>query len=120
MSSGTQEDKPASNRDSSAFNKGSLIQLASGDFKHIEDLQTEDFIKSASVSPDFSLQHSKLMRLGNFSSTGQLFNIAVKCISFYLGKSQCQVKHSVQCNINSSPCLTSLYYLTQISIKGTH
>ena len=77
MSSRTQEDKPATNRDSSAFNKGSLIQLASGDFKHIEDLQTEDFIKSASVSPDFSLQHSKLMRLGNFSSTGQLFNCSI-------------------------------------------
>ena len=47
------------------FTAGSLIRLGSGDTKNIEDLQTEDFIKSASVCPDFSLQHSKLLRLGN-------------------------------------------------------
>ena len=69
-SASPQEDKLGSegyktNRDLSAFTKGSLIQLASGDTKNIEDLQTEDFIKSASVCADFSLQHSKLMRLGN-------------------------------------------------------
>ena len=66
-SSNQREDKEyKTNQDSvSAFTKGSLIQLASGDTKYIEDLQTEDFIKSASVCPDISLQHSKLTRLGN-------------------------------------------------------
>ena len=61
----SQEGNTPTNRESSAFNKGSLIQLASGDTKNIEDLQTEDFIKSASICPDLSLQHSKLIRLGN-------------------------------------------------------
>ena len=68
MSSPTsEEDKPASEvTKAEHFTAGSLIRLGSGDTKNIEDLQTEDFIKSASVSPDFSLQHSKLLRLGNF------------------------------------------------------
>ena len=72
MSSGvTQEDRAATStsRESSAFTKGSLIQLASGDTKNIEDLHTEDFIKSASICPDLSLQHSKLIRLGNSLQT---------------------------------------------------
>ena len=68
MSSTTsQEDKPAKEGyRAEHFTAGSLIRLGSGDTKNIEDLQTEDFIKSASVCPDFSLQHSKLLRLGNF------------------------------------------------------
>ena len=69
MSSPTsEEDKPASEGyKAEHFTAGSLIRLGSGEEKNIEDLQTEDFIKSASVCPDFSLQHSKLLRLGNFS-----------------------------------------------------
>ena len=47
------------------FRKGSVIQLGSGDTKKIEDLQTEDFVKSALISSDYSLEHSKLLRLGN-------------------------------------------------------
>ena len=68
MSSTTsQEDKPHhEGHKAEHFTAGSLIRLGSGDTKNIEDLQTEDFIKSASVCPDFSLQHSKLLRLGNF------------------------------------------------------
>ena len=68
MSSTTsQEDKAAKEGyRAEHFTAGSLIRLGSGDTKNIEDLQTEDFIKSASVCPDFSLQHSKLLRLGNF------------------------------------------------------
>ena len=67
MSSSTQAEDKAGKEGNKAehFTAGSLIRLGSGDTKNIEDLQTEDFIKSASVCPDFSLQHSKLLRLGN-------------------------------------------------------
>ena len=71
-STASEEDKPASEGyKAEHFTAGSLIRLGSGEEKNIEDLQTEDFIKSASVCPDFSLQHSKLLRLGNFSFTDQ-------------------------------------------------
>ena len=49
------------------FRKGSVIQLGSGDTKKVEDLQTEDFVKSALISSDYSLEHSKLLRLGNLT-----------------------------------------------------
>ena len=46
------------------FKKGSVIQLGNGDTKNVEDLQTEDFVKSASSSANFVLEYSKLTRLG--------------------------------------------------------
>ena len=72
-STASEEDKPASEGyKAEHFTAGSLIRLGSGEEKNIEDLQTEDFIKSASVCPDFSLQHSKLLRLGKlYNSTDQ-------------------------------------------------
>ena len=47
------------------FKKGSVIQLGNGQMKKVEELSTEDFVKSASVTSEFSLEHSKLTRLGN-------------------------------------------------------
>lgn len=37
------------------FTKGSLIELASGRLKRVEELQTEDFLRSADTSPEFHL-----------------------------------------------------------------
>merc|ERR1719481_1127573 len=51
---------------------GSVIQLGSGETKKVEDLQTEDFIKSAAYSSDLSLEHSKLTRLEQSQSTGSV------------------------------------------------
>ena len=51
------------------FMKGSVIQLGNGETKKVEDLQTEDFIKSAAFSSHLSLEHSKLTRLGKIKST---------------------------------------------------
>ena len=42
------------------FQKGSLIQLSSGQTKKVEDLETEDFICSARSNPDITLDHSTL------------------------------------------------------------
>ena len=40
------------------FMKGSIIHLASGDLKRIEDLSTEDFVKSADISKDLCIDTS--------------------------------------------------------------
>merc|ERR1719415_293512 len=50
------------------FKKGSVIQLGNGQMKKVEELSTEDFVKSASVTSEFSLEHSKLTRLVNWLS----------------------------------------------------
>ena len=54
------------------FMKGSVIQLGNGETKKVEDLQTEDFIKSAAFSSHLSLEHSKLTRLGNIKSISRV------------------------------------------------
>ena len=46
------------------FMKGSVIQLGNGDIKNVEDLQTEDFVRSAYSSANFVLEYSRLTRLG--------------------------------------------------------
>ena len=43
--------------------KGSLIQLSSGQTKKVEDLETEDFICSARSNPDITLDHSTLVQI---------------------------------------------------------
>lgn len=40
------------------FAKGSIIQLASGDLKRVEDLTTEDFVQSTKLFPDLKLETS--------------------------------------------------------------
>jgi len=40
------------------FTKGSVIQLANGDLKRIEDLSTDDFVQSANISMDLCLDTS--------------------------------------------------------------
>ena len=45
------------------FHKGSLIQLASGLTKKVEELETEDFISSARSNPDVTIDHSTLVKI---------------------------------------------------------
>ena len=45
------------------FQKGSLIQLSSGQTKKVEDLETEDFICSARSNPDITFDHSTLVEI---------------------------------------------------------
>jgi len=45
------------------FHKGSLIQLASGHMKKVEELETEDFISSARSNQDVTLDHSTLVKI---------------------------------------------------------
>lgn len=46
-----------------SFNKGSLIQLANGELKRVEDMRTEDFVMSAERSPALRLDPSTVVRI---------------------------------------------------------
>ena len=45
------------------FMRGSIIQLASGDLKRVEDLRTDDFVSSADVSGDLKIDSSTVVRI---------------------------------------------------------
>lgn len=45
----------------SHFMKGAIIQLATGELKHVEDLQTQDFVRSAEVSGGLKIDSSMVM-----------------------------------------------------------
>lgn len=57
-----------------SFNKGSLIQLANGELKRVEDMRTEDFVMSAERSPALRLDPSTVVRIEP-STTNKGFNI---------------------------------------------
>lgn len=45
------------------FTKGSLIQLANGELRRVEDMRTEDFVHSAERSPELRLADSTVVRI---------------------------------------------------------
>lgn len=45
------------------FAKGSLIQLASGELRKVEDMRTEDFVHSAESNPELRLAESTVVRI---------------------------------------------------------
>ncbi|XP_033755081.1 ataxin-1-like [Pecten maximus] len=45
------------------FMKGSIIQLANGELKRVEDLQTDDFGQSADISSDLKIDSSTVVRM---------------------------------------------------------
>lgn len=71
------------------FMKGSIIQLANGELKKVEDLKTEDFIQSAEISNDLKIDSSTVERIEDGHSPG----IAV--IQFAVGEHRAQVSVEV-------------------------
>ncbi|XP_006135244.2 ataxin-1 [Pelodiscus sinensis] len=71
------------------FMKGSIIQLANGELKKVEDLKTEDFIQSAEISNDLKIDSSTVERIGDSHNPG----IAV--IQFAVGEHRAQVSVEV-------------------------
>ena len=63
------------------FRAGSMIQLASGNMKKVEDLSTEDFVSSAASCPDISLEEAIVTKLESSNDSGHLQ------VTFSLGKS---------------------------------
>ncbi|XP_067004337.2 ataxin-1 [Anabrus simplex] len=52
------------------FTKGSLIQLASGELRRVEDMRTEDFVSSAEKSPALRLDPSTVVRIEQDETRG--------------------------------------------------
>ncbi|XP_077411402.1 uncharacterized protein LOC144041235 [Vanacampus margaritifer] len=52
------------------FTKGSLIELASGQLKQVEELQTEDFLRSADTSPEFHLSTCTVLLISPSGAQG--------------------------------------------------
>lgn len=58
-----------------SFNKGSLIQLANGELRKVEDMRTEDFVSSAEKSPGLRLDPSTVVRIDTTSCTSKGYNL---------------------------------------------
>uniref|UniRef100_A0A3Q2PRE2 Ataxin 1 n=1 Tax=Fundulus heteroclitus TaxID=8078 RepID=A0A3Q2PRE2_FUNHE len=67
------------------FMRGSIIQLADGELKRVEDLKTEDFIQSAEISSELKIDSSTVERI----DTGQSPNAVL--IQFSVGELKAQV-----------------------------
>ena len=67
------------------FMKGSIIQLANGALKRVEDLQTEDFVSSAQVSSDLKVDSSTVVRIEEHLERGTAM------LSFSVGEHRVQV-----------------------------
>ncbi|XP_060535083.1 ataxin-1 [Cylas formicarius] len=57
------------------FNRGQLIQLASGEFRKVEDMRTEDFVQSAEKSPALRLAESTVVRIEERGGTGVVITL---------------------------------------------
>lgn len=71
------------------FMRGSIIQLADGELKRVEDLKTEDFIQSAEISSELKIDSSTVERI----DSGKSPNAVV--IQFSVGELKAQVNYSL-------------------------
>ncbi|KAJ8334265.1 hypothetical protein SKAU_G00399040 [Synaphobranchus kaupii] len=71
------------------FIKGSIIQLADGELKRVEDLRTEDFIQSAEISGELKIDSSTVERIDGSPTP----NFAI--IQFAVGEHRAQVSVEV-------------------------
>ncbi|XP_037650284.1 ataxin-1a [Sebastes umbrosus] len=72
------------------FIKGSIIQLADGELKRVEDLKTEDFIQSAEISSELKIDSSTVERIEGSPTSS---NYAV--VQFSVGEHRAQVSVEV-------------------------
>lgn len=67
------------------FMKGSIIQLADGELKRVEDLRTEDFVQSAEVSGELKIDSSTVERIEGSGTPNAVI------IQFSVGENKAQV-----------------------------
>ncbi|MCJ8728318.1 hypothetical protein PDJAM_G00003040 [Pangasius djambal] len=67
------------------FMKGSIIQLADGELKRVEDLRTEDFLQSAEVSRELKIDSSTVERIDSSRTPDAVI------IQFSVGEHKAQV-----------------------------
>nr|XP_015833107.1 PREDICTED: ataxin-1 isoform X1 [Tribolium castaneum] len=86
--------KPINNNNTvpSNFTKGSLIQLANGELRKIEDMRTEDFVSSAEHSPELRLAESTVVRIEENHATGT----ATITLSYNQRRTQVEVESTVE------------------------
>ena len=78
------------------FMRGSIIQLANGELKRVEDLVTDDFVQSADISSDLKIDSSTVVQIEETPSQG------TAVLGFVVGE------HKVQVRLNS---LTTIIFL---------
>ncbi|XP_038070385.1 ataxin-1-like [Patiria miniata] len=76
---------PAFSNIPSYFMLGSVIQLASGELKRVEDIRTEDFVQSAEMCEGLKIDSSTVVRISEHADNG------VALISFLVGEHKAQV-----------------------------
>lgn len=68
------------------FLKGSIIQLASGELKRVEELKTKDFIDSTKICPELKLETSTIITIQESNDT------CTANVSFTIDSSKAQVR----------------------------
>lgn len=71
------------------FMKGSIIQLADGELKRVEDLRTEDFLRSAEVSRELKIDSSTVERIDSSRTPDAVI------IQFSVGEHKAQVSRVI-------------------------
>ncbi|KAG9336912.1 hypothetical protein JZ751_030025 [Albula glossodonta] len=77
---------PSLTQNSLHFMKGAIIQLATGELKRVEDLQTQDFVKSAEVSGGLKIDSSMVVDIGKSQQRPGLM-----ALHFTVGEQQSKV-----------------------------
>ncbi|XP_040043756.2 ataxin-1a [Gasterosteus aculeatus] len=72
------------------FIKGSIIQLADGELKRVEDLKTEDFIQSAEISSELKIDSSTVERIEGSHASADF-----AAVQFSVGEHRAQVSVEV-------------------------
>lgn len=81
------------------FMRGSIIQLANGDLKRVEDLRTDDFANSADISPDLKIDSSQVVQIEEVAGRSTVI------LGFSVGDQKLRVSRMLcRCN-NRDTCL---------------
>ncbi|XP_014745055.1 PREDICTED: ataxin-1-like [Sturnus vulgaris] len=80
---------PSSSQLPSHFMKGAIIQLATGELKRVEDLQTQDFVRSAEVSGGLKIDSSTVVDIQESQWPGLV------ALHFVVGEQQSKVSIDV-------------------------
>ncbi|NXG62154.1 ATX1L protein, partial [Hemiprocne comata] len=80
---------PSSSHLPSHFMKGAIIQLATGELKRVEDLQTQDFVRSAEVSGGLKIDSSTVVDIQESQWPGLV------TLHFVVGEQQSKVSTEV-------------------------
>ncbi|NXP54151.1 ATX1L protein, partial [Heliornis fulica] len=80
---------PSSSHPPSHFMKGAIIQLATGELKRVEDLQTQDFVRSAEVSGGLKIDSSTVVDIQESQWPGLV------TLHFVVGEQQSKVSIDV-------------------------